>query len=508
LLTDLGNSELAQAGTSLSPAELQLLVLIDGKASVKELQANAAHLAPGAVIEVLDKLLHSGHIALQGIDLGDFFGAGTTPEWKGEVPSDSAIARGVSTLQQDGYVVRIARRPPTERKPVQDKKPLVMVVEDEQRLADNMRIVLTRSGFVVRTAANREQIVAALRQPPLPDLVLLDVMLPDTNGFEVLAKMRQHPILADVPVIMVTGTATREAVLTGLMRGANGYITKPFQIHVLIKAVKTVLGVEAGDQAAVRGSVPDAAESARPGGVAIPGAPAAEPAPEREAFVASPGSLLARLRQAALAKRRQEQEEQKSDSKEQMISGVSDALKRAYQNLKELAAQLELVKPAYAKEYTLAGVPDFDELKWEEVRADFGIREISLTTRAYEQVTLNFHLSANKKLSVTREAPADEKLEQLLEDTRIRFTTEPMRNDRGALVRTTFLIPCEVRASLQLIGNFDTGKLLLKIRNVGNFGTVEHVLAPETITDDWLRDLSHFILGESRRIGPLLMKGA
>ena len=247
-LTYLGKRELDAAGTSLSRSELELLVLIDGKATVGQVQASAGHLAPGAVIEVLDKLLRSEHIALQQFDMGDFFGASAPREWKGEMPSDNAIARGVSTLQQNGYIVRIARRPPSERKLAQDKKLTVMVVEDEQQLAENMRTVLTHAGFVARVAANREQIVAAFRHPPLPDLVLLDVTLPDADGFEVLAKIRRNPMLGEVPVIMVTATATREAVLRGLLGGANGYITKPFQIDVLVKAVKTVLGIEASDQ--------------------------------------------------------------------------------------------------------------------------------------------------------------------------------------------------------------------------------------------------------------------
>ena len=247
-LTYLGKNELAAAGTSLSRPELELLVLIDGKASVSQVQASAAHLAPGAVIEVLDKLLRSEHIALQELNVSDFFGASAPSEWKGEMPSDSAIARGVSTLRQDGYIVRIARRPPGELKLAQDKKLQVMVVEDDEHLAENMRTVLTHAGFVVRIAANRDQIVAAFRQPPLPDLVLLDVMLPDADGFDVLAKMNQHPMLGKIPVIMVTGTATREAVLKGLLGGANGYITKPFEIDVLVKAVRTVLGIETGGQ--------------------------------------------------------------------------------------------------------------------------------------------------------------------------------------------------------------------------------------------------------------------
>lgn len=249
-LTYLGKSELAAAGTSLSPSELELLVLIDGKATVSEVRARAGHLAPGAVIELLEKLLRSEHIALQQFVLGDFFGANAPAEQMGRMPSDSAIAHGVSTLQQDGYVVRIARRPPGKRELARDKTFALMVVEDEQDLAENMRTVLTHAGFAVRIASNRQQIVLAFRQPPRPDLVLLDVMLPDADGFDVLAKMRQNPVLGGIPVIMVTGAATREAVLKGLLVGANGYITKPFQIEVLVKAVRAVLGIEFSDHAA------------------------------------------------------------------------------------------------------------------------------------------------------------------------------------------------------------------------------------------------------------------
>jgi two-component system OmpR family response regulator len=76
--------------------------------------------------------------------------------------------------------------------------------------------------------------------------VLLDVLLPDVDGFEVLLKIRQHPSLRTMPVVMLTAKATRDAVLRGLAGGADGYITKPFEIEALIKAVKVVLGLSDG----------------------------------------------------------------------------------------------------------------------------------------------------------------------------------------------------------------------------------------------------------------------
>ena len=106
-----------------------------------------------------------------------------------------------------------------------------------------MKFLLTSEGFLPRIAGNREQIIAALRQLPSPDVILLDVMLPDANGFEILAKVRAHPALKAIPVIMLTGKAKREDVMRGLAGGADGYITKPFDPEILIRGVRAVLGL-------------------------------------------------------------------------------------------------------------------------------------------------------------------------------------------------------------------------------------------------------------------------
>ena len=70
-----------------------------------------------------------------------------------------------------------------------------------------------------------------------------DVVLPDADGFDILCRMRRHPVLKSVPVVMLTAKATRDAVLRGLASGANGYITKPFEADVMLKAVRTILGL-------------------------------------------------------------------------------------------------------------------------------------------------------------------------------------------------------------------------------------------------------------------------
>jgi two-component system OmpR family response regulator len=85
--------------------------------------------------------------------------------------------------------------------------------------------------------------VAQLSARPAPDVILLDVNLPDANGFDILLKVRQHPQLKSIPIIMLTSQASREDVLRGLAGGADGYITKPYEQEALLTGIKAVLGM-------------------------------------------------------------------------------------------------------------------------------------------------------------------------------------------------------------------------------------------------------------------------
>lgn len=225
--------ELTGARTALTPTEIELLVLIDGKTSVEELTTRAAPLAPEAVKKALEKLVRAGYIkpaadvTAAGIDPGDFF---------------SSADQGVASLKKNGYFVCIAHAA-APRKPVKDEKLSVLVVDDDEKLAKLVRTYFKMEGFEARIAGSRAAFEAALREAR-PSLVLLDVMLPDADGLELLAAMRKHPAVKDVPVVMMTAKATREAVLQGIKRGANGYVTKPFTVDVLLKAAKSVLGLK------------------------------------------------------------------------------------------------------------------------------------------------------------------------------------------------------------------------------------------------------------------------
>ena len=230
------------------------------------------------------------------------------------------------------------------------------------------------------------------------------------------------------------------------------------------------------------------------------GDPAAAPAP-----AAAASGRLAQLKRMAQAKLT---EEKPPDPQEQINARVGDALQRAHKYLKDLVEQLNVVQPAYAKGYTIAGVPEFNGLAWESGRTDTRVRELSPGKKIFEQVTLNYKISGKKQIRVARESPASDRFKQLLTDNKIEFKLREERNERGSLARTLFDFPCEVKASVVLEGNFTTGRIQLKTRNVERFGIFEHQLAPEAITEASLEEFTGFILSETHRIGPLLLQGA
>lgn len=250
-LTNVGEHDLHEAGTALEPRHLQALVLIDGETTVEQVLNRAPDTPPDELRKTLEELVEKGfvcaldHSATDALDAGDFFTSSVAHAdavEPGEEDHAEALA-AADFLHQNGYCVNVVRRPKAKHRFSKGRRPMVLVVDDDPDICSLLRTYLKMEGFETRSAANRDEIVAELRRAPLPDLVLLDVWLTDVNGFDVLARMRQHPVLKGLPVIMLTGEATREAVLRGIMGGADGYITKPFDIHHMVRAVKAVLGL-------------------------------------------------------------------------------------------------------------------------------------------------------------------------------------------------------------------------------------------------------------------------
>ena len=119
----------------------------------------------------------------------------------------------------------------------------ILVVEDEKQISDMIAFKLRNSGHHVIQAHDGEQAID-LAKGHLPDLVMLDVMMPGIGGFEVLRRLKIDPALRAVPVIMVTAKGHERDVLSGLQGGAVDYVVKPFSLKELAARVELALGTE------------------------------------------------------------------------------------------------------------------------------------------------------------------------------------------------------------------------------------------------------------------------
>jgi two-component system KDP operon response regulator KdpE len=113
----------------------------------------------------------------------------------------------------------------------------ILVVDDEERMVRFIRLNLEHDGFQVSEAFNGKEAIQKIRDVT-PDLILLDVMMPDLDGFEVLETIRE---VSNVPVIMLTAKGEEDDRVRGLELGADDYVTKPFSPRELVSRVKAVL---------------------------------------------------------------------------------------------------------------------------------------------------------------------------------------------------------------------------------------------------------------------------
>lgn len=127
----------------------------------------------------------------------------------------------------------------------------ILIVDDEERMVRFIRLNLEHDGFFVYDAFNGKQALQRLRDEP-PDLILLDVMMPDMDGFEVLEMIRE---INTVPVIMLTAKGEENDRIRGLELGADDYITKPFSPRELTSRIKAVLRRTEGAGSGIHGLI-------------------------------------------------------------------------------------------------------------------------------------------------------------------------------------------------------------------------------------------------------------
>jgi DNA-binding response OmpR family regulator len=118
----------------------------------------------------------------------------------------------------------------------------VLVVDDEPNIVMSLEFLMTRAGFEVSVARNGKEALAALEGAP-PDLLLLDVMMPEFDGYEVCERIRADRRWDGTKIVMLTARGREQEKERGLRLGADAYVTKPFSTRELVERVKTMLGV-------------------------------------------------------------------------------------------------------------------------------------------------------------------------------------------------------------------------------------------------------------------------
>ena len=119
----------------------------------------------------------------------------------------------------------------------------ILIVDDEQDIVESLKFVLEVSGFVCYTAFNGEDGLK-LAKEIIPDLIILDVMMPKINGYKISRLLKYDSKYKDIPIIMVTARSQLEDKMIGEETGADIYMTKPFDIEELVNNVKKLCPIE------------------------------------------------------------------------------------------------------------------------------------------------------------------------------------------------------------------------------------------------------------------------
>ena len=133
---------------------------------------------------------------------------------------------------------RIAKREPTRKAAGEI---VVLIVEDDPDQLALADLRVSMAGYQVRAASSVRGFLETMLDSGAPDLLMLDVALPDGDGFEVLSKLRRHHVFGDLPIVMLTARNDAADIGRGLVLGADGYITKPYTKKIVADVIRRVL---------------------------------------------------------------------------------------------------------------------------------------------------------------------------------------------------------------------------------------------------------------------------
>lgn len=252
--TETGEKAMRGQAGQVAPDLVRVLALVSGDTHFDLVKKRAIRMPEAELLGVLDRLVAQGLIAarradeIEDLDFTSHFNK--APE---SVNLSEAEKKQIALQATDGHDV--LTKTGSFMQLSGSTGPLtslgkawtditVLIIEDDEIQARFAQNIIMKAGFKQRHAATREEIVGELNKLPMPDCMLLDIELPGTNGFDILARLRQHPKLKHLPVIMLTALASQQDVFKGLSLGANAYISKPYKKQTLVDTIVKTLGLK------------------------------------------------------------------------------------------------------------------------------------------------------------------------------------------------------------------------------------------------------------------------
>ncbi|HXZ91542.1 MAG TPA: response regulator [Burkholderiales bacterium] len=250
--TAAGDEALASGDVAIPSDYRRILAVIETSTHTHVIRGRLRHFADELLEDWLAELEELGFISsitadvTQDLDFSSLLEA--QRQSVRQAPPDDSQRLGIRAAQaafdelgQKGVFLaadRIRHRPPLAKRA---SETCVLIVEDDPDQAALADLRVSMAGYAVRLARNCAELARELRTHAAPDIVLLDIMLPDGNGWDVLASIRRHPKLALLPVVMLTALNEPDEVRWGLALGADGYVTKPYSKSILAETIGAVL---------------------------------------------------------------------------------------------------------------------------------------------------------------------------------------------------------------------------------------------------------------------------
>lgn len=251
--TETGERAMRGQAGQIAPELIRVLALVSGDTHFDLIKKRAIRMPEADLRAALERLVGGGY--LSGFAAGEEHDLDFTAHF--EKPLDAPAlteedTRRFAMAATDGHDVLTKTGSFLQMTAAASMTPLgkpwteitVLIIEDDEIQARFAQNIILKAGFKQRHAATREEIIAELNKSPLPDCVLLDIELPGTNGFDILARMRQHPRLKGLPVIMLTAMASQQDVFKGLSLGASAYVAKPYKKQTLVDTIVKTLGLK------------------------------------------------------------------------------------------------------------------------------------------------------------------------------------------------------------------------------------------------------------------------